>query len=234
MADEVPSEGMSTIAKALLAGGAGAAGSGLLGAYLASRSRKKPGEDSASRRKRIIQNALMAAGLGGITGAGAVGTLDAFGGLKTKTTGADIARKVLQKIDSTVGTPLKGWGIAGGLAANKRLVAMPEAENIFQGLKAQLQDSNINMPLNAKALKAQSPEAITSFINKAVASGVNEKSLMKSLGDMGIKAPGTGLFPNSTRKLSDTVGMSSNIGKGKGVALAGAAALIQGMFQDAF
>lgn len=91
-----------TLAAMLLAGG----GAGLLGGYLTSRQPEEEGESKASRRLRILRNALLAGG----AGAGAVGL--GAEGLKRFSEAAPIGSKnpVQEKLTSNPARAIGGIG----------------------------------------------------------------------------------------------------------------------------
>jgi hypothetical protein len=110
----------------LLAGG----GSGLLGGYLTSQQPEEEGEDKASRRMRILRNALLAAG----AGAGAVG----LGSMGYDRFSEAIPAGSLSPVEEKLQNPwVRGAG-AGGmgiLGANKGNQALSSLFKMF-GKKA--------------------------------------------------------------------------------------------------
>lgn len=140
-----------TVAAMLLAGG----GAGLLGGYLTSRQREEEGESKASRRMRILRNALLAAG----AGAGAVGL--GAQGFKTLAEAVPVGSKnpVEEKLTSPFMRAL-GAGGAGAYAFNRADKAQlaNKAEAAFRALPPKLQTA-----LSGKA----SPEQIIAVAESA-------------------------------------------------------------------
>ena len=117
---------------AMLLGGTGA---GIAGGYLSSRAKGTEGEDKSKRRKRILGNALLAAGAG--AGAAGLGT-SAYRSLKTALPANDVdpATSIL--------TPLMRAGAVGGTGAflhNRGAAAESPAQTaILRQLQRQLSD----------------------------------------------------------------------------------------------
>lgn len=157
-----------TLAAMLLAGG----GAGLLGGYLTSRQPEEEGESKASRRMRILRNALLAGGAGvGAIGLGAEG-------LRRFNTAIPAGSKtpIEEKVTSL---PVRGAGAVGaGLLGLSRGGKLDETINASDALRYLAKQPN-GAALLARAQK-MSPEAIVldaarhgfqaspSIINKAM------------------------------------------------------------------
>lgn len=138
-----------TLAAMLLAGG----GSGLLGGYLTSRQPEEEGESKASRRMRILRNALIAAG----AGAGAVGLGAA--GLNRLSEAVPVGTQ--NPIEEKLTSPLvRGLG---GVGAG--LLGMAKGENLdLEDFR--LQALKTLTPAEAKALVGADPAALVAYAQK--------------------------------------------------------------------
>jgi hypothetical protein len=151
-----------TLAAMLLAGG----GSGLLGGYLTSQQPEEEGESKASRRGRILRNALLA----GAAGAGTVGLGTA--GLKRLSEAAPAGSEnpVQEKLTSL---PARGLGGIGGAAigfsagAKKDLASeAAQAFNVLskeEKLRAAKMSPEQIISLAGKRLKFK-PDKITDYV----------------------------------------------------------------------
>jgi hypothetical protein len=167
-----------SLAAMLLAGG----GSGLLGGYLTSQQPEEEGESKASRRGRILRNALLA----GTAGAGAIGLGTA--GLKRLSEAAPAGSEnpIQEKLTSPTARGIGGIGGAGiGFSVGAKRDLFDKAEQVFNSLsKADKKDMADKSPQRVIGMAGKNfnfkPDKITDYVDN-LQTNIQDPEFQKNL-----------------------------------------------------